>query len=72
MKVTKSSKRVRIGNLKPGLFLYEDTLCLKTEYISTTARCECYIVKSGEILTVGGIDSDKFNALLVTPLYVHD
>lgn len=60
-------RRVRLKNLRPGLFLSPSgELCLMTEYSN-----EAYIVSSGEAFW-GGVPSREVRAeLLVTPVDVH-
>ena len=60
-------RRVRLKNLRPGLFLSPSgELCLMTEYSN-----EAYIVSSGESFW-GGVKSKAERAeLLVIPVDVH-
>ena len=66
-------KKVKLIDAPVGLFLYEDTLCLKTEYMhksfkQTTPRVEAYIVDSGETFWGGVKTAEEVNSLMVTPL----
>ena len=41
-------RRVRLEKCPIGLFIYDGTLCLKTEYGDNNGRIDAYIVSSGE------------------------
>lgn len=43
-----SKVRTRLKSCPVGLFLYGETLCLKTEYGNNEGRIDAYIVESGE------------------------
>ena len=66
-------KKVKLIDAPVGLFLYEGTLCLKTEYMhesfkERTPRVEAYIVDSGETFWGGAKTAEEVNSLMVTPL----
>lgn len=69
MLVTKQKRTVKLGKCPIGLFLFEDELCLKTEYYQH-GKPECYIVSSGEFFVGGVLEEDKFLNLIVTPLNI--
>ena len=52
-----------------GLFDFEGTLCVKTEY-STARRPDAYIVESGEYFWGGTDDPHEAAMLMVMPLEV--
>lgn len=60
--------KVTFGVAPVGLFDFEGTLCVKTEY-SHQGRPEAYIVDSGEYFWGGAKTAAEANALLVTPLH---
>lgn len=62
----KNKRRCRLKNCPIGLFIYDDELCIKTEY-----GCGyCYIISTGEIFR-GGIDNrSKLSQLLVYPVKI--
>ena len=53
-----------------GLFLFNNTLCIKTEYSDDNGYCDCYIISSGEYFVGGVIDKEKRNLLTVIPIKV--
>lgn len=64
--LVRDARRVRLKNLRPGLFFFGDTLCVKSEY-STDGCGDAYIVESGEFLW-GGVKTHQERAdLLVWP-----
>jgi hypothetical protein len=60
-----SERRVRLKNLRPGLFLWKDTLCLMTEY-----GTDAYIVSTGEAFWGGVQTPAQRDDLLVTPVKI--
>lgn len=50
-----------------GLFVFEGTLCVKTEYY-TDGRADAYILSSGEYFRGGTTTPREVNKLKVTPL----
>lgn len=48
MQIKPWKRRVTLVNCPIGLFMYEGTLCLKTEYGNNEGRIDAYIVSSGE------------------------
>ena len=69
--------KVRLGDAPIGLFDYNGTICLKTEYgkVITDEKgsfvgADCYIVDTGECFWGGVKTSRERNDLLVTPLIV--
>jgi len=69
MLIKKQKRKVKLGKCPIGLFLFEDCLCLKTEYWNN-GKPECYIVSSGEYFVGGVLEEDKFLDLMVVPLNV--
>jgi hypothetical protein len=69
MLITKKKRKVRLGNCPIGLFLFGDTICLKTEYWSN-GKPECFIVSSGEFFCGGVTDNDEYFDLFVIPLNI--
>lgn len=69
MLIKKQKRKVKLGKCPIGLFLFEEILCLKTEYWNN-GKPECYIVSSGEFFVGGVLEEDKFLNLLVTPLNI--
>lgn len=60
---------VKLGNLSEGsLFLYKDTVALKSEYKTDSGACECFIVGTGEMFWGGTDTSEELNNLYVTPI----
>lgn len=57
------NKLVRLKECHVGLFMYEDTLCLKTEYGN-----EAYIVWSGECFWGGSKTKDEIGNVMVLPI----
>ncbi len=69
MLIKKQKRNVKLGKCPIGLFLFDECLCLKTEYWRNW-KPECYIVSSGEFFVGGVLEEDKFLNLIVTPLNV--
>lgn len=69
MGLIKQNRTVKLGKCPIGLFLFEDTLCLKTEYWQNN-KPECYIVSSGEFFVGGVFEPERFLDLKVTPIDV--
>ena len=59
MLITKKKRKVRLGNCPIGLFLFQDEVCLKTEYWSN-GKPECFIVSSGEFFCGGVTNNDEY------------
>lgn len=65
--------RVRLKNLRPGLFRFEGTLCFKSEYETKSGsepdvwQSDAYVVSSGEYFWGGESSAAKRENLLVTP-----
>ena len=69
--------KVKLSNAPVGLFDYDGTICLKTEYgkVVTDEKGSfvapnTYIVDTGECFWGGAKTSRERNDLLVTPLYI--
>jgi len=62
--LSKNGGPVRLGDAPVGLFLFNATLAVKTEY-----GHECYIVETGEAFWGGTSKVDDLAALVVQPLY---
>jgi len=69
MLITKKKRKVRLGNCPIGLFMFQDEVCLKTEYWSN-GKPECFIVSSGEFFCGGVTDNDEYFDLFVIPLII--
>lgn len=69
MLITKKKRKVRLGNCPIGLFLFQDEVCLKTEYWSN-GKPECFIVSSGEFFCGGVTNNDEYFDLFVIPLII--
>lgn len=69
MLITKKKRKVRLGNCPIGLFMFQDEVCLKSEYWIND-RPECYIVSSGEMFCGGVTDRDEYCNLFVIPLII--
>ena len=70
MKLIKKTLR-HLRDLPAGsLFLFDDTLCLKTEYRTEQGAIEAYIVGSGEMFLGGTSDPKEQSMLLVTEVEV--
>ena len=63
MDIVLRKKRIKLCNCPIGLFMYGNTLCLKTEYYIYD-KPECYIVSSGEAFCANS--EPDFNSILVT------
>lgn len=59
---------MRLCDAPVGLFLFDDTLCMKTEYSSPGCGCEAYIVSSGEMFWGGAKSKEERQNLDVTPV----
>ena len=59
---------VRLIDCQPGLFIYDNTLCLKTEYFYNE-RVEAYVVSSGEYFSPGQMTDEEYNNLMVYPVF---
>lgn len=69
MLIKKQKRKVKLGKCPIGLFLFEDCLCLKTEYWNN-GKPECYIISSGEYFVGSVLEEDKFLDLMVVPLNI--
>jgi len=69
MILQEQKRKVKLGKCPIGLFLFENEICLKTEYWNK-GKPECYIVSSGEFFVGGVFEEDKFLNLLVTPINI--
>ena len=65
----KKKKQVLLHDCPIGLFMYEKTLCLKTEYTG-----DYFIISSGEYFWGGSKDAEQREKLYVTPIKIknHD
>ena len=61
---------MRLCDVPVGLFLFEDTLCLMTEYSNEGCGREAYIVSSGETFWGGAKSKEERANLDVTPVTV--
>ena len=61
---------MRLCDAPIGLFLFEDTLCLMTEYSSEGCGRHAYIVSSGEMFWGGAKSKEERANLEVTPVEV--
>lgn len=55
-----------------GLFLFDGTLCFKSEYRRANGSVEAYVVDSGEAFWGGTRSADACDALQVIPVYLAD
>ena len=69
MLITKKKRKVRLGRCPIGLFMFQDEVCLKTEYWSN-GKPECFIVSSGEFFCGGVTNNDEYFDLFVIPLII--
>lgn len=69
MLITKKKRKVRLGNCPIGLFMFQDEVCLKSEYWIND-RPECYIVSSGEMFCGGVSDREEYCNLMVISLNI--
>lgn len=67
-------RRCRLINAPTGLFLYKNTLAMKTEYSRPNGCVEAYIVSSGETFCASrdAHTVEEFNNLMVTPIRFKD
>lgn len=61
---------MRLCEAPVGLFLFEDTLCMMTEYSSDGCGRHAYIVSSGEMFWGGAKSKEERANLEVTPVEV--
>ena len=61
---------MKLRDVPVGLFLFEDTLCLMTEYSNEGCGREAYIVSSGETFWGGAKSKEERENLDVTPVTV--
>ena len=61
---------MKLCDVPVGLFLFEDTLCLMTEYSNAGCGREAYIVSSGETFWGGAKSKEERADLDVTPVTV--
>lgn len=59
---------MRLIDAPVGLFMFEETLCLKTEYANPQGGVEAYIVSSGEVFWGRAKTQEERNNLDVTPV----
>ena len=59
---------LRLIDCQPGLFIYDNILCLKTEYFHNE-RVEAYVVSSGEYFSPGPMTDEEYNNLMVYPVF---
>lgn len=58
-----------LAECPPGLFVFEDTLGIKTEYRTDSADIEVYVAESGEVFW-GGVKTPELRSkLIVTPCH---
>lgn len=72
MRLIPDGEKVRLCDMEPGLFLFDDCLALKTEYISASGRIEAYIVDTGEFFHGGTKTAKDQRSLMVQPLKIVD
>lgn len=71
MRLIPDGEKVRLCDMEPGLFLFDDDcLALKTEYITDSGRIEAYIVDTGELFHGGAKTAPEQWSLMVQPLKV--
>lgn len=59
---------VKLIDCPAGLFIFDNTLCLKTEYFYND-YVEAYVVSSGEYFSPGPMTEEEYNNLMVYPVY---
>lgn len=70
------SRRTRLRNCPPGLFVFDGTLCFKSEY-STNENAiageggDAYVVESGEYFWGGAKSKADRGNLMVTPAHFY-
>jgi hypothetical protein len=69
LKIKKEKQAVELKECPIGLFMYQNTLALKTEYCTNEGIPECYIISSGETFC-GGVDKCELPFLMVYPCRV--
>lgn len=68
IKLLRTKKKARLKNCPIGLFLFDNELCLKTEYKTERGAIEAYIVSSGEFFWGGTNLPERQRELSVTPV----
>ena len=72
MRLIPDGEKVRLCEMDPGLFLFDNCLALKTEYMSNSGRIEAYIVDTGEFFHGGAKTVTEQRSLMVQPLKIVD
>ena len=62
------TKTTSLRNCPVGLFMFNNELCVKTEYGSNEGRIDAYIVRTGEFFWGGKVEPEEQAALRVTPV----
>lgn len=71
MKLKFNKQKTTLEKLPSGsLFIYNGTICLKSEYISDEGAIEAYIVGSGEMFWGGTTIAEKLNKLKVKKIKI--
>lgn len=69
--VTTETETVRLGDLPKGhMFIFDNTIGMKSEYRTNAGAPECYIVGSGEMFWGGTTKAAELNELQVVPLLI--
>lgn len=66
---------VKLSDCPPGLFIFEGTLCFKSEYHSTNehtgfSKTDAYVVDGGEYFWGGASHEKNREDLMVTPVAI--
>ncbi len=67
IQIVPQKRRKSLNNCPVGLFYYEETLAVMTEYSTSLGQRDAYIVSSGEYFWGGTSDPKARGKLLVTP-----
>jgi hypothetical protein len=72
MRISVARGIVKLKDLPNGsLFVYKNTIALKTEYLTEAMACECFIVGTGEMFWGGTKSAEELNELVVTPVIIN-
>lgn len=64
---------IKLNDCSPGLFLFNGSLCFKSEYTSTLEnprryQCDAYVASSGEYFHGGAKSTEERGNLMVLPV----
>ena len=73
MKALIKKRKVKLGELQPGkLFMYNETLALKSEYMTDNGAIEAFIIGSGEMFWGGAKTPNEQAELEVREISIWD